>query len=73
MNCEKQTLTELCRNTGRSRDYIKTFCEKLNITPKYEAVTLVEEPIISTRPPSIYTNSRSPFGIADELHNKKIA
>jgi len=71
-NYTKMTVKEIAINLGRNSLNIYNFITKKMGGSVYKIKSLNEpEPFIKKepirRPPTVYTNSKSPYGIADEL------
>lgn len=75
------SIPQLSRLLARPLKFIATYCEANNIETKSHGEVhkngkqvnkpAKEKEIRIQRPPAVYTNSRSPFGIADDLHNTR--
>src|SRR5690349_18397793 len=72
LNHTMLTAVEISEKLERSNDSVRTFLKKNKIKCKPDQVgghpRIIRKPIKIERPPAIYTNRMSPYGIADELH-----
>jgi hypothetical protein len=72
-NYQKMTIKEIGINLGRNSVNIYNYLTKklgvsaYKIKSLNEPVIMVEKKEPIKRPPTVYTNSKSPYGIADEL------
>lgn len=72
------TVADLTKKYGFSYSSIYSLLSRYNIKPRVHQVHPKRPPRVKhpeperefefTRPVAVYTNSRSPYGIADELH-----
>lgn len=83
-HCKEMTLRQMCTALGRGKSTVFQFYQKHGLEwnhgirtkrlpeaekkPKVYFITEPKPEPVKQRPPAIYTNRMSPYGIADELH-----